>query len=206
MNNLPTIKQEAKVILGKSNSLIKITNKILATRSSALAAAFLYKPFVQMGHTSTVSSVTFSPDGKTALSGGLDNTLKLWDISTGREIQTFKGHTKWVNSIAFSPDGKTALSGSRDNTLKLWDISTGKVIRTMITFKNEEWITITPDGYFDHSKNGRQYLNVLTSPMSADAIDDATYNHYYRPNGFFDSDDTKSNLPEIEIDEDEIPF
>jgi len=57
------------------------------------------------------------------------------------------------------------------------------------------FVAFTPDGYFDHSKHGRQYLNVLTSPMSAIAIDDVTYNHYYRP-----------NLPEIDINDDEIPF
>jgi WD40 repeat protein len=112
-----------------------------------------------------------------------------------------------VQSVAFSPDGKTALSGSRDATLMLWDITTGKEIRTMLAFLNEEWVTITPEGYFDHSKNGRQYLNVLTSPMSAIAIDDATYNHYYRPSGLLNNfNSNKSSLPEIDIDYDEIPF
>ncbi len=46
---------------------------------------------VQMGHTMFVSSVCFSPDGKYALSGSWDNTLKLWNISTGKEIRTFIG-------------------------------------------------------------------------------------------------------------------
>ena len=101
-NNLPIIKQEAKVILGKSNSLIKITNKILAIRSSALTTTFLYKPFIQIGHADSVFSVAFSPDGKTALSGSYDNTLKLWDISTGKVIRTFEGHTNWVFSVARS--------------------------------------------------------------------------------------------------------
>jgi WD40 repeat protein len=64
-----------------------------------------------------------SPDGRTALSGSWDNTLKLWDLVTGRERQTFTGHADAVWSVAFSPDGRTAVSGSRDKTLKLWDLS-----------------------------------------------------------------------------------
>ncbi|HKZ56124.1 MAG TPA: hypothetical protein VJ024_00310 [Thermodesulfovibrionales bacterium] len=75
------------------------------------------------GHNSGVNSVSFSPDGKYALSGSSDKTLKLWVIETGREIRTFSGHNGGVNSVSFSPDGKYALSGSWDKTLKLWDMA-----------------------------------------------------------------------------------
>ncbi len=85
---------------------------------------------VQIGHTGPVNSVCFSPNGKYALSGSNDNTLKLWDINPGKEIRTFKGHRGTVTSVCFSPDGKFALSGSWDNTLKLWNINTGNEIRT----------------------------------------------------------------------------
>ena len=59
-----------------------------------------------------VTSVAFSPDGKTALSGSGDHTARLWDLATGREIRKLEGHSNGVCSVAFSPDGKTALSGS----------------------------------------------------------------------------------------------
>jgi WD40 repeat protein len=64
-----------------------------------------------------------SLDGRSVLSGSLDDTLKLWDVATGNEIRTLAGHTNTVLSVAFSPDGKAALSGSADNTLKLWDVT-----------------------------------------------------------------------------------
>jgi len=46
------------------------------------------------GHTEYVSSVAFSPDGKTALSSAHDNTLRLWDVATGQTLRTFKGLTE----------------------------------------------------------------------------------------------------------------
>jgi WD40 repeat protein len=83
------------------------------------------------GHAWYVNSVAISNDNHTALSGSLDNTLKLWDINTGQEIRTFRGGKSWILSIAISKDGRTALSGGMfDDALKLWDIETGQEIRT----------------------------------------------------------------------------
>ena len=75
-------------------------------------------------------SIAFSPDGRTALCGSLDGTLKLLDLATGRELQRFSGHKSGVISLAFSPDGRTAVSGSYDRAIKRWDIATGKELHT----------------------------------------------------------------------------
>src|SRR5258708_430325 len=72
------------------------------------------------GHTSTVTSVAFSPDGTLMVSGSFDKTLKLWRVSDGALLRTFTGHTAEVKSVAFSPDGATVASGSYDQTVKLW--------------------------------------------------------------------------------------
>ncbi|MEC4817872.1 MAG: AAA family ATPase, partial [Scytonema sp. PMC 1069.18] len=58
------------------------------------------------GHSSWVMSVVFSPDGKHIASGSSDNTIKLWDVNSGKELKTLKGHSSWVMSVVFSPDGK----------------------------------------------------------------------------------------------------
>lgn len=104
--------------------------------------------FVQMGHPSgPIQSVAISPDGRFALSAGLENTVKLWEIASGREIRTFTGHSAIVSSVVFSPNGRHALSGSYDGSLRLWDIATGV---TIYAFKGHSFgvtsIAISQDG------------------------------------------------------------
>ena len=72
-----------------------------------------------------MTSVAFSPDGRTALSGSRDGTVRHWELASGAEIRCLNGHTDWVTSVAFSPDGLTAISGSRDGTVRQWDLATG---------------------------------------------------------------------------------
>ncbi|MYG06378.1 hypothetical protein F4167_07140 [Candidatus Poribacteria bacterium] len=78
---------------------------------------------VLTGHTLTVWSVAFSPDGLTLASGSQDETIRLWNIATGAHIATLTGHTAPVKSVAFSSDGVTLASGSMDSTVRLWDLT-----------------------------------------------------------------------------------
>src|SRR5262245_16852062 len=83
------------------------------------------------GHTGLVYSVAFSPDGKVLATGSFDNTVKLWDFATGKELHTLKGHTNQVYCVAFSPDGNLLASASQDKTIRLWDPKSGKFLREL---------------------------------------------------------------------------
>jgi WD40 repeat protein len=83
------------------------------------------------GHTNTVTSVAFSPDGKQVVSGSNNRTVRLWDAVTGAALQTLKGHTNTVTSVAFSPDGKQVVSGSIDRMVRLWDAIIGAALQTL---------------------------------------------------------------------------
>jgi WD40 repeat protein len=99
------------------------------------------------GHTNSVNSVAFSPDGNTLASGSVDATIKLWNVNTGLEILSLTGHTYHVNSVAFSSDGRTLASASSDRTIKLWDAFTGQLINTLSGHSNNVYtVAFSNDG------------------------------------------------------------
>lgn len=101
------------------------------------------------GHTNAVLSVCFSVDGCYALSGSADQTLKLWEVSTGHCLRTFTGHTAEVTCVTLSEDKCYALSGSMDKTLKLWQVETGDCLRTFEGHANTIYsVSLSPDGRY----------------------------------------------------------
>lgn len=90
--------------------------------------------------------VAFSPHGGLACSGHVENSVVLWDLETGRALQTFQGHTDHVLSVAFSPDGTRILSGSRDGTVRLWSVE-GDALGVLKGHPNEvNEVCFLPDG------------------------------------------------------------
>jgi WD40 repeat protein len=71
------------------------------------------------GHTNSVFSVAFSPDGQHIVSGSYDKLVKVWSASARKEVSSLAGHTDIVCSVAFSPYGQHIVSGSSD-LVKVW--------------------------------------------------------------------------------------
>ncbi len=83
------------------------------------------------GHSDDVRGVALSKDGRRAVSASGDETLKVWDVESGRALRTLEGHTDIVYSVALSGDGRFAVSASMDETLKVWDVESGRALRTL---------------------------------------------------------------------------
>ncbi|MBW4591662.1 MAG: caspase family protein [Brasilonema angustatum HA4187-MV1] len=84
-----------------------------------------------------VRSVRFSPDGSILASAGDDNTIRLWNVASGKEWHKFTGHKMRVNSVDFSFDGKLLASASWDGKIKLWNLANFKEVtpRSLIGHK-----------------------------------------------------------------------
>jgi WD40 repeat protein len=91
--------------------------------------------------------VSFSPDGRLALTGSLDRAATLWEVSTGRMVRRLVGHSEGVRSVCFSPDGRLALTGGADNTVILWDVFRGGIVRRLQGHTNDVLsVSFSPDG------------------------------------------------------------
>jgi WD40 repeat protein len=90
------------------------------------------------GHSYSVNSVAFLPDGKCIVSSSYDKTIHLWDAETSDAISNpLQGHSHSVNSVAFSPDWKHIMSGLYDNTIRMWDA--GIDVRARLGLKPRAW-------------------------------------------------------------------
>jgi WD40 repeat protein len=101
------------------------------------------------GHSDCLDSVAYSPDGRYLASGSRDNTIKIWEVATGKELRTLTGHSSSVLSVVYSPDGRYLASGSDDNTIKIWEVATGKELRTLTGHSESvDSVVYSPDGRY----------------------------------------------------------
>ena len=86
--------------------------------------------YIYHGHPDYVAAVTWSPDGKRIASGGADQTVQVWDSTTGGHTLIYRGHRDVPYGVAWSPDGQRIASGSADQTVQVWNANTGIPILT----------------------------------------------------------------------------
>ncbi len=129
-NPLPVVTQKQPPVIPNINPSVSPLDKTLT------------------GHSETVFSVAYSPDGRYLASGSKDKTIKIWEVATGKGLRTLTGHSGVVLSVAYSPDGRYLASGSQDKTIKIWEVATGKV-RTLTGHYMTFWsVAYSPDGRY----------------------------------------------------------
>ena len=158
----------SRIVTGSSDSTIKLWDA---------ASGKVLRTFT--GHAASVNAVAISADGSRLLSGSFDRTIRLWDVASGNVIRTFTGHTAGVDSVAFSPDGKRILSGSDDTTMRVWDLERGNLQASFLSTADNEWLAITPEGFFAASDKGAGMLSVVRG-LDVFSIDQF-YQSLYRP-------------------------
>ena len=137
----------------KENRGLGVTNTATKT-SDADQLTSDTKPAVviQSSHTKPINAIAFAPYGRWLASGANDDTIKIWDTSTGHLLRTLYGHSSNVNALAVSPDGKLLASGSgdmtskrefptfkrggiaggaRDNSIRIWDVQSGGELKML---------------------------------------------------------------------------
>src|SRR5208283_3043404 len=91
-------------------------------------------------------AASFSPDGRTVVAGCADNTARLWETASGKELHRLT-HEGAVGAASFSPDGHTVLTASRDRTARLWDAATGKELQRLLHDEGVLAAAFNPDGH-----------------------------------------------------------
>jgi WD40 repeat protein len=111
-------------------------------------------------HDNLVTSVAFSPDGTRIVSGSSDDTVRVWNATSGENLLVLRDHDS-VFSVAFSPDGTRIVSGSNDKTVRVWDVSSGQSLLVLPGHdESVESVAFSPDGSRIVSGSGDKTVRV----------------------------------------------
>ena len=133
---------------------------------------------------SLVNSIAFSPDGEYFITGNNKGEYRLWETATGKQIRKFDRPNEKTSlgissaSASFSPNGKVVALASAAS-IRLYNVKTGAEIAALIAFDDGQWLITTPNGYYNSSEKGDEYLDVSIAgkPYTTSQLRES----FYRP-------------------------
>ncbi len=116
------------------------------------------------GHSGSVNTLSWSPDGRLLASGSEDKTVQIWQVwqtITGQRFRTYTSHSGPVNTLSWSPDGRLIASGSQDKTVQIWETNTGLCLRTYTGHSGPVYaLSWSPDGHLLTSRSEDETVQV----------------------------------------------
>lgn len=107
------------------------------------------------GHDDAVSATAVSSDGRRALTGSLDGTLRLWDLDSGESLFLLRGHSDGVRALAMTPHAERAFSATRDGELMRWDLRDAMEAQRFVGHGDMVYdVAVSPDGRKLYSVSG----------------------------------------------------
>jgi len=99
-----------------------------------------------IGHTSKANAVAWSSDGKLIASGGSDDTVRLWNAATGKQLASLKCDGRQVWSVAISPDNQLVVAGCDNGSVRIWNVQSHERVASIKASEHEVWsVTFSPD-------------------------------------------------------------
>lgn len=113
---------------------------------------------VLQGHSENITGIAITPDGNKAISTSWDQTVRIWDLNTCRQLMSHKDEVQSI-SVAVTPDGKYAVTGHGAGTVFIWDMITNRLARTVSTYAYVPTVAVMPDSI--HAITGDGYGKLI---------------------------------------------
>jgi len=119
----------------------------ISEQEQSKESSLLQRKMTLQAHAGAVTSVSFSPDRQFLATAGVDDRVRIWNLS-GKKIAEWKALQKSVNMVSFSPNGKFLATAGRDSTVKFWNLSGKKISEFPAIQGSVTSISFSPDGNF----------------------------------------------------------
>lgn len=108
-----------------------------------------------------LTSAAFSPDGRRIATSSWGPLVRIWDVESGKELQTLTGHAAVVHSIRFSLDGKNIVTASEDRSARIWDAESGKELRQLEHPRMKDVPGSDRGAFADFSPDGKKIITFV---------------------------------------------